>query len=195
MADLQNEYWRWQKNKSLIAGGYFVCQKWYKEYQLNYKRTRDGWARRTYHTQRKTSKQRNHPAPGYDLEQLKEWTFSQSIFEELYQNWVNSNYLQSLRPSVDRVNEYKPYTLDNIRLVTFEENCLSGVKGEKAHDSHVKSNALQGIETKQYTLEGRFITSYKSSRVASRATGIDQSSITKCCRGTSKTAGGFRWSR
>jgi len=190
----QNKYWRWQKNKLIKAGGYFVCQKWYKEYQLAYKRTKDGWARTTYHTQRKSSKYRKHPMPNYTLEEFTKWSFSQQNFEELYNNWVNSDYKQSLRPSADRINDYKPYTLDNLRLTTFKENNELGTRSEKAHKAYAKVNALQGTPVNQYTLNSKFITSYRSIGVAARATGIDPSSIAKCCRGVAKTAGGFKWS-
>ena len=37
------------------------------------------------------------------------------------------------------------------------------------------------------------ITCYASASVASRATGIDRPSITACCLGKRKTAGGFAW--
>ena len=191
----QNEYWRWQKNKQLLDGGYFVCKKWYKEYQLQYKRTKEGWARNTYHTQRKSSKHRKHPMPNYSLEEFTQWAFSQLNFDTLYASWVKSGYEQSFRPSADRLNDYNPYTLDNLRLVTFKENSVTGTRSEKAHKAYDKVNALQGLTVHQYTLDGEHIASYKSSYVAAKATGIDQSSITKCCRGVAKTAGGFKWSR
>ncbi len=191
----QNEYWRWQKNKNLIDGGYFVCKKWYAEYQLNYKRTPEGWARITYHTQRKSSKYRNHPMPDYTLNEFTQWAFAQSNFDTLYSRWVENEYEQALRPSADRINDYEPYTLGNLRLITFKENSVNGTRSEKAHKAYDRVNALQGMTVHQYTLAGEHIASYKSSHVAQKATGIDASSITKCCRGVSKTAGGFRWTR
>ena len=191
----QNEHWRWQKNKQLIDGGCFVCKRWYEDYQRKYKRTKDGWARTTYHTQRKSSKQRNHSMPSYSLEEFVAWAFSQHNFGSLYDAWAQSNYQQSLRPSADRINDYKPYTLDNLRLVTFGENRAAGTRSKKAHDEYDRVNSLQGLTVHQYTLDGKHIASYKSSYVASKATRIDASSITKCCRGVVKTAGGFIWSR
>ena len=190
-----NEWWCWQKNKNLKNGGSFVCQKWYKGYQLNYKRTKEGWARITYHTQRKSSKARKHPMPDYTLDEFKNWAFTQPAFDELYRNWVNSDYDITLRPSADRIDDYKPYSLLNLRLVTFKENHLNGVRSKKAHEAYKRVNDLQGLKLYQYSLSGMLIASYKSSYVASRATGIDNSSITKCCRGKQKTAGGFKWSR
>lgn len=190
-----NDWWCWQKNKNLKNGGCFVCKKWYKEYQLNYKRTREGWARITYHIQRKSSKARKHPMPDYTLEEFKKWAFAQPAFDELYHNWVDSNYDINLRPSADRLDDYKPYSLTNLQLITFRENRLAGVRSEKAHEAYEIVNSLQGLKLYQYSLDGALIASYKSSYVASSVTGIDSSSITKCCRAEQRTAGGFKWSR
>lgn len=190
-----NDWWYWQKNKNLKIGGCFVCKKWYKEYQINYKHTKDGWARITYLIQKKSSRVRRHPMPDYTLEEFKNWAFSQAIFNDLYIDWVNSNYDIKLRPSADRIDDYKPYSLSNLRLITFRENLLAGVRGEKAHKAYEKVNNLQGLKLYQYSLDGALIASYKSSYVASSVTGVDSSSITKCCRGEQLTAGGFKWSR
>ncbi len=190
-----NDYWRWQINEKLKNGGCLVCKKWYSDYQLNYKRTREGWARITYHTQRKSSKQRNHPMPNYSIEEFMQWAFSQPNFEPLYIDWQNNNYIQTLRPSADRIDDYKPYTLDNLRLTTFKVNNVTGTQSDKAHDAYNRVNALQGLTVHQRTLDGNHIASYKSSYVAAKATGIDPSSITRCCRGVSKSAGGYLWSR
>lgn len=47
----------------------------------------------------------------------------------------------------------------------------------------------------QYTADGVLVNSYASSMDAHRATGIDNSAITKCCLGRTyfKTAGGYVW--
>lgn len=45
----------------------------------------------------------------------------------------------------------------------------------------------------QYTNDGEFIKEWASGTEASRFIGIDHSSITKCCKGKLKSAGGFVW--
>ena len=45
----------------------------------------------------------------------------------------------------------------------------------------------------QFTLDGEFIKTYPSTMEAERQTGIKHSSISYCCRGKQKTAGGFIW--
>lgn len=75
-----------------------------------------------YHKQVYNSKQRNHPVPSYSLEEFILWVDNQGNASQLYDNWKSSNYLKSLAPSVDRINSLLPYTLDNLRLTTWQIN-------------------------------------------------------------------------
>ena len=45
----------------------------------------------------------------------------------------------------------------------------------------------------QYDLEGNFIAEYESCYEASRQTKAYESNIRNCCKGKSKTTGGFKW--
>lgn len=45
----------------------------------------------------------------------------------------------------------------------------------------------------QYTLEGKLITKFKSTTEASKLTGVDNSTICRCCKGQRKAAGGYVW--
>ena len=45
----------------------------------------------------------------------------------------------------------------------------------------------------QFTLDGEFINKYPSAVEVGRQTGISRSSISACCNGKYKTAGGFIW--
>lgn len=46
---------------------------------------------------------------------------------------------------------------------------------------------------RQYTLKGTPVARYRSIYAAGKATGIDSTSINKCCRGIYKQAGGYYW--
>ena len=60
------------------------------------------------------------------------------------------------------------------------------IKISKAHDK-------RKISVSQYTIEGVFIASYESIHEAQRLTNIDRATISRCCKGIQKTAGGFKW--
>lgn len=45
----------------------------------------------------------------------------------------------------------------------------------------------------QFSLDGKFIRKWNSTKDAGRELDIDRGSITKCCKGKRKTAGGYKW--
>lgn len=50
------------------------------------------------------------------------------------------------------------------------------------------------IRVAQYTKNGQLIKVWDSQKEASEITGISHVSISQCCNGKIKTAGGYRWS-
>jgi len=152
-----------------------------------YQKTKDGLISTIYSTQRATSRKRGDPMPTYTLGELREWMFSQRVFHELYDNWKESGYNTRLRPSCDRLDDYKPYTLDNLRVVTWREN-----------NQRYMSDSLNGINTKQCISIIQFIgnvdiAKYYSINSAARKTEIHHSNISACCNGRRKFAGGSQW--
>ena len=153
-----------------------------------YKRTIKGVITTIYCSQMQLSKKRGHICPHYTKEQLSEWLHNQPEFTELYDNWVNSGYLKHLKPSIDRLDDYKPYTISNIRLVTWGEN-----------NDRYSSDIKNGINTKctravlQYDLDRRLINEYFSMAHAARVNNLLANGIRKCCIGEYKTSGGFIW--
>ncbi len=85
-------------------------------------RTRRGVVRKIYSRQRSSSRNRNHVYPNYTFKELLDWVLSQPNFEELYSVWVDSNYDKWLKPSTNRLNNNKPYTFNNIELITWGQN-------------------------------------------------------------------------
>ncbi|WP_201353857.1 hypothetical protein [Hydrogenimonas urashimensis] len=86
-----------------------------------YDNTEKGVIRIIYKTQKSNSKQRKMPLPQYSKKEFTEWLYRNG-FRELYDNWVKHGYKKDLKPSVDRIDDFKPYSFDNIRLVTWKEN-------------------------------------------------------------------------
>ena len=79
-------------------------------------------ASKMYSRQKQSSIERGHPLPDYDRKWLTEWLMSRDNFKDMHTKWIESNMESSLKPSVDRINPLKPYTKDNIQLVTWGEN-------------------------------------------------------------------------
>ena len=127
--------------------------------------------------------------PNYTREELEGFIFSQPKFEILYSNWANSDFDKNLIPSIDRKDDYKPYTIDNIRLITWGENNKKGHSDRKNNINRKVNKAVV-----QMSLDLTVIACFDSIMDAQRATGVGNSEISKCCRKVRyKTAGGFIW--
>lgn len=73
---------------------------------------------------------------GYTRKEFNQWLLAQPNLVELYNNWRDSNWSKGLRPSVYRLNDYKTYSLSNIRLVTWEENDAKGHRDRRLGINH-----------------------------------------------------------
>lgn len=176
------------KHKIMSDGLNCVCKICNRAKVNFYGHTKNGLITRIYAHQRRNSKKRNHPFPLYSKKGLAGWLDSQVNFDCLYLNWINSGYKKLKTPSVDRLDDYKPYSLDNIRLVIWEENL-------KRSHSDIKSGINNKLSKSiiQTNLLGNIIRKFRSSCYAHRETGVNQRNISSCCLGNRATAGGYKW--
>lgn len=126
--------------------------------------------------------------PDYSLEELRKWMLAQPNFESLYQAWISTGFNKMQKPSVDRIDDYKPYSLDNIQLTTWAEN---NARGHADIKNGINNKISKSVF--QLTKDGSFIDRHYSAIHAGRVTGVDFRNISRCCRGEAKTAGGFVW--
>ncbi len=54
------------------------------------------------------------------------WANTSDVFHELFKIWEDSGYDRKLTPSVDRVNSFYGYAIDNMEWVTHSENSRRG---------------------------------------------------------------------
>jgi len=112
----------------------------------------------------------------------------QSLYHTLHDAWKESKYSTQLSPSCDRVDDYAPYTLDNLQLMTWGEN-----KAKYHIDAKSGINNKKAKAVKQITSEGNVKNRYYSMHEAERKTGIPNGAISACCLGKQHSAGGFIW--
>lgn len=176
-----------------------------KDCRKRFSRSQKGMVGLIYATQNSKSRKRGHPAPAYTQQELFDWMWTQPHALALYEEWQASGYAQDNKPSVDRLDDYKPYTLDNIRLIPWGD-----------HKERYYQDAKDGINTKtcisvdQYTLSGDFIKTHHSYNSAARAVGglmsnirnvAEQITVTRSDRGDSsrtyspKSAYGYVWKK
>jgi len=164
------------------------CRACQKELSREYRKTKEGVSYVIYHSQIFSSKQRRYPLPNYSLKEFREWLFSQPIFHDLYDLWVNSGYNRWLKPSCDRINDYMGYSLDVLQIMTWKENSDKG-KSDRVVGNNNK--ASKGVV--QLSPGGEVVGVYHSQAQAYRETGVRQPNINKCCNGVRPLAGGFKW--
>lgn len=166
------------------------CNDCHKLSTKIFKRTKDGLVGEIYNAQKHSSKLRGHNPPNYSKVELKEWLFSQNKYHIFFDNWVDSGYISSYRPSVDRNDDYKPYSLDNISLMTWGEN------RSKHHDNIRMAMSTGGERCKpiiKYDKNMNELCRFISASEASRQCCLTQGHISACCRGERLSHGGFKW--
>lgn len=154
----------------------------------DYFRTAIGLVSRICSNQKKGSVERGFAAPNYSVDELREWMFSQEIYHKLHEEWVESGYEKLKTPSCDRLDDYKPYTLDNLRIVTWEVNAK-----RYQSDRVIGKNNKQNTAVVCFDSNGEFVAEYHSQRHAHRVTGVINVNISFCCKRKDYTAGGFFW--
>lgn len=167
---------------------YKSCKECIRRNRLFRERTKKGVALMAYSNQVEKSKRRGHAPPNYTKSDFIDWLLSKEKFHIVYDEWISSGYLTNEKPSCDRLDDYLPYTFNNLQIMTWKEN-----------NSKANSDRKNGINNKvsiaviQTTDGGLFVATHHSMIQAQRVTGVRNGNISRCCSGKAKTAGGFKW--
>lgn len=173
-----------KKNKSLS----YVCKKCHAESMILYYQSVKGLITRIYANQRESCRSRKHQYPSYSKNELSDFLLSNKTFLSLFVDWASSGYKKNLAPSLDRIDESKTYSFDNIRIVTFQENMMAHTEMTK---KGIGSSAGQCKSVLQFTMNGEFVKEYVSVNAARRETGI--LGIPHSLKGRHTHAGHFVW--
>lgn len=177
------------RNKNCKDGLLSICKDCSRLINKIYVKTEEGVISTIYNTQLTSSKHRRHIPPNYSKEELREWLYING-FRALFDDWADSGYKKRMKPSCDRLDDNKGYSLDRLRLVTWGEN-----KDKQSRDILLARSTSGKIckAVEQFTKEGISVAKFISLKDANRKTGIDFRMISRVCRGQRLYTGGYIW--
>ena len=146
--------------------GKFGCRADCKECQKRFTRSKPGLVKEIYAFQKAKAKRRGYAIPTYSESELYSWVMGQPDFHELFDAWEISGFQSRFKPSIDRLNDYISYRLDNIQVITWNEN------NKKGYASRADgSNTKKSLAVDMLALDGAFIKRFCSVSEAARQFG------------------------
>ena len=180
-----SEFSKQKVNKDGLQGS---CKKCVAIRIRNYYRTKEGRLKCIYDHQIQSSKKRGHERPAYTRQEFIDKYIDNKEYLSLYSKWVSSGYDKMLSPSFDRLDDYKPYSFDNLnKWMTWQENKNKSHLDTKEGRLNKNSKAVIGVN-----IETGCVIEFYSTREAGR-NGFHQSTVGSCCRGKLKHHKGYTW--
>lgn len=120
----------------------------------------------------------------FDLKQFQNLYLEDTKFLRLFSEWKKSGYQKQTKPSLDRINNKKHYSLDNINMLTWAENRFkqSKIDGKRGR----KPAVLQMLGKK-------IVRRFQSQRHAVRELGLSQGNLSSVLTGKRNTTAGYRF--
>lgn len=177
-----NTYKDWRSNS---------CKKCDLIYTSDKKKTIEWLVGTIYYHQRASCRNKKRELPNYSKKELITWFKKQKNYIILYNNWIISWYDKQKIPSVDRIDDSKTYIIDNIQLMSWEDNCKKARDSQRLWiiNSWNKIKKVKKIDIYSF----KIIKEYFSMSEASRDNSINVWNISNCCKWKQRTAGGFIW--
>jgi len=178
-----------QSNNSIV-GIRTVCKECCKVDTEKFRRTKPGLASLIYSIQKVHSKSRGHVPPSYTRQELIKWLMEQPGFHKAFEYWSRNGYKKDFVPSVDRFDDKKSYTMDNIRIVHWKINNDKNRQQIKKWKSTKTTKPVMQLD-----LQGNEVARFHSVSSAARSVGAERSQIRGCCNGKASyiTARGYKW--
>lgn len=121
--------------------------------------------------------------PNYSLVELHNRFLEDRKFDRIYKEWIRSGYDKQFKPSLDRIDCMKPYTLKNLHILSWAENRYK----QRMEFKRIRARTVlmkKGDE---------IIRKFKSVSHAVRETGLHQGNISSCLHNKRITVGGYKF--
>jgi hypothetical protein len=170
-----NNFKEFYKSNNTKDGFRGICKKCWKDRSYKYNITKNGLINNMYSRQKYNSKNRDHKPPNYTKIEFTKWLLGLDKFQQLYEKWINSGYKTELIPSIDRIDDYKGYSFENIQIMTWKENY-----------NKYKNNPIGRFPVLKLKLNGEVVKKYRTITEASNDNNMCISSISRRINGITK---------
>lgn len=153
------------------------------------KQTLKGYITQAFSSVRYKSKRRGEEYPNFTKDEFVLWMHENNVHLKWIE-YVDSDYNIDKKPSVDRIDDYNPYTFDNMQLITWKENRLKGVNGKKHHLAC--SNKQNMKRVKIVDIFGETLQEFDSIKDCAEYLGVHKVSVSRVLCGRRKTIKGFK---
>ncbi|GAG14807.1 unnamed protein product [marine sediment metagenome] len=127
--------------------------------------------------------------PNFTKNEFVLWMHQNNVYPK-WLDYIESDYDINKKPSVDRIDDYKGYSFDNMQLITWKENRLKGVNSEKHHKAcHNRQNRKS---VKVINWQGEIVKVLDSLTDCAEYLGVHLVSVSRVLNGSRKTIKGYR---
>jgi hypothetical protein len=117
------------------------------------------------------------------LPELHKRFLNDKKYLRIFKEWEKSNYQTQLKPSIDRIDCKKHYTMNNIHIMTWAENRYK----QRFEFKRIRARKVYQI------MGNATINIYRSVSHVVKETGLHQGNISSCLHGKRKHCGGYKW--
>ena len=184
------EYYGYIKAGDIKTTYHAFCKVCDRERNDKIKKSLNGRLTSIYSDQRKSCIKRKMNPPTYTRHEFDQFMYNSTPYRKLHDEWKEQNYPKRLSPSVNRLDDYKTYSLDNIEVITWEEH-----QRKTQSDRTIRKGKNKKIwrAVVQLDIEDNLIDVYENIKQTSDF-GFNISAVGNCCRGVVNKHKGFKWS-
>ena len=157
-------------------------QKNLLENTQKFRKTRKGVLTNLYQKMKQRNIAKGFGTLQFSLKDIQNIFLNDEKYQTLFNEWVVSGYTYYKKPSIDRKNPDYGYSLDNIQIMSWEDNRR---KGDLENSKRITTAIIM------CDFEGNIIKEFNSVKQAVNETGLSQGNIVMCCQGKRRHTGGY----
>ena len=166
----------------------FDRKTYMKEYMQKYLQTEDGFLTKQY------ARFNERELCAISKQAFITWSKKQSSFHNLFTHWKQNTNDTWLKPSVDRIDPYKPYELGNLQWLTWRDNHIK-MRTEKKNVLSYTKTFSEYRQSRQYYVivtKNDFFMMFKNmNEIVSCFRFMQKAKICDCVNSKRKTHWGF----